>query len=190
MGSGQRLAVLAARELPLDRDLRRRIEESLAAAEEAEAPPRDDSEGRRRAEAEDSGDAAGLELRGDGDAAAAGAGRGKAPAVRVARRGIFVACERLTVETDGRALLREIDLAVPAGQHVAILGRSGAGKSTPVRVVDRPEGTAEVIEDRGLSPLGWHALFSGLLVSPRVKVPGWRPQEGPRKWNKMDRLAL
>jgi ABC-type bacteriocin/lantibiotic exporter with double-glycine peptidase domain len=122
-GAGQRLAVLAGRELPLARTLSRRIEELLAAGEEVEAsdPPRQ-----------------------------------RPPAARLSRSGVELAFERVTVEAEGRALLRRIELAIPAGQHVAILGRSGAGKSTLLGTL-----------------LGWHRPVSGrLLVDGQPAGPG------------------
>jgi putative ABC transport system ATP-binding protein len=48
----------------------------------------------------------------------------------------------------GPAVLRSIDVEIPAGQRVAIVGRTGSGKSTFVKVVTRlqqpPAGTVEI----------------------------------------------
>ena len=51
-------------------------------------------------------------------------------------------------ETSGAAVLHEIDLEIPSGQTVALVGRTGAGKSTLIhlipRLFDPPRGTLEV----------------------------------------------
>jgi ATP-binding cassette subfamily B protein len=43
----------------------------------------------------------------------------------------------VTVRMEGRAVLDTLDLTVPAGAHVAVVGRSGTGKSTLVSLVGR-----------------------------------------------------
>ena len=55
---------------------------------------------------------------------------GMAAAGRQPSGGMALRWEGFTVESDGRPLLRELDLMIAAGEHVAVLGSSGAGKST------------------------------------------------------------
>jgi iron complex transport system ATP-binding protein len=40
-----------------------------------------------------------------------------------------LACTQLTVEVTGRTLVRDLELAVPGGTVIAVLGRNGAGKT-------------------------------------------------------------
>ncbi len=61
---------------------------------------------------------------------------------------------------DGRAVLRDVDLVVPAGARVGLIGENGAGKSTLLRLiagVDEPD--------------------AGVIVRPARL--GWLPQEVP-----------
>jgi ATP-binding cassette subfamily B protein len=54
----------------------------------------------------------------------------------------------LTFSYDGKPVLRDIDLAVPAGSTVAVVGPTGSGKSTLVslipRLFDAPPGTVRI----------------------------------------------
>ncbi len=55
---------------------------------------------------------------------------------------------------DGRAVLRDVDLVVPAGARVGLIGENGAGKSTLLRLlagVDEPD-AGEIV---GPARLGW-----------------------------------
>lgn len=198
LGAGQRLALLAGRDLPLHRSLLRRIEEPLAAAEEGDATGAVDDSGARDARGAGrangargvtgaaaearvaggtgpscTGDAAAAAestpgeaaVRGDqpGRSAVPGAAARPAPAAAVgggaaqararrARTGVALAWVGLTVEVDGQRLLRDLDLAIPGGQHVAVVGRSGCGKSTLFGTL-----------------LGWHRPAAGrLLVDGRL----------------------
>ena len=57
------------------------------------------------------------------------------------RTGVEVSIFGLAKAFDGRPVLQDLDLAIPAGQFVAIVGRSGSGKSTLLRLLgglDRP----------------------------------------------------
>ena len=123
-GAGQRLALLAGRSLPLDRSLRRRIEEPLAAEEEIACG----------------------EALAEGGSGTRETVRPASGIVRLASGGMAIGWERCSVESDGRPLLRAVDLAIPGGQHVAVLGASGAGKSTLLGTV-----------------LGWHRPMAGCL---------------------------
>lgn len=71
------------------------------------------------------------------------------------RRPASLAFEGVTAVAGGHAILQEIDLRVAPGEHVAILGASGAGKSSLVGLL-----------------LGWHRAAEG-----RVLVDG-RPLDG------------
>jgi ATP-binding cassette subfamily B protein len=62
-------------------------------------------------------------------------------------RGVALALESVTVRAAGQTILREIDLDIPAGSHVAIVGASGAGKSSLVGLF-----------------LGWHRPAAGRVL--------------------------
>ena len=64
-----------------------------------------------------------------------------------APRGVAVTLEEVTVAAGGHPILEGINLAVAAGEHVAIVGASGAGKSTLVGLL-----------------LGWHQTTRGSLT--------------------------
>src|SRR5580704_14350667 len=52
---------------------------------------------------------------------------------------------------DGRALLRDLNLAVERGETLVLLGRSGAGKSTALKLINRmlePSDGAVMVEGR------------------------------------------
>jgi ABC-type bacteriocin/lantibiotic exporter with double-glycine peptidase domain len=53
-----------------------------------------------------------------------------APPRPAAPDGIAIRFEGVRVNSGGRTILEDLELTIPAGQHVAIVGRSGAGKST------------------------------------------------------------
>ncbi len=76
----------------------------------------------------------------DGDERSASATQPAVPAVRL--RGV-------SVERGGRAVLRDIDLEIPAGEITGIIGPSGSGKSTMMRsivgVQERVTGIVEVL---------------------------------------------
>ncbi|WP_438005488.1 ATP-binding cassette domain-containing protein [Sorangium sp. So ce321] len=84
---------------------------------------------------------------GAGDAARASAGGG----------GCAIAFERVRIQAAGHVILDGVDLEIAAGSHVAIVGASGAGKSSLVGVL-----------------LGWHRASEG-----RVLVDG-RALDGER----------
>ena len=48
-----------------------------------------------------------------------------------------LACTQLTVEVTGRTLVRDLELAVPAGTVTAVLGRNGAGKTLTLHTLAR-----------------------------------------------------
>ncbi|WP_437503277.1 ATP-binding cassette domain-containing protein [Sorangium sp. So ce1099] len=85
----------------------------------------------------------------EGGAARASAGGGGA--------GCAIAFERLRIQAAGHVILDGVDLQIVGGSHVAIVGASGAGKSSLVGVL-----------------LGWHRASEG-----RVLVDG-RPLDGER----------
>ncbi len=71
--------------------------------------------------------------------------------------GVSVVMEDSVVRAAGHTILEQINLAIAAGEHVAIVGPSGAGKSSLVGLL-----------------LGWHRLAAGQLW-----VDG-EPLDGPR----------
>lgn len=66
---------------------------------------------------------------------------------------VAIAFENVSVVAAGHQVLRDINLSVPAGSHVAIVGSSGAGKSSLVGLL-----------------LGWHRAASGSVFVDGVKL--------------------
>jgi ATP-binding cassette subfamily B protein len=60
------------------------------------------------------------------------------------RGGVAVAIEHVTVRAAGHTILHDVDLNIAPGEHVAVVGHSGAGKSSLVGLL-----------------LGWHTATSG-----------------------------
>ena len=74
-------------------------------------------------------------------------------------RPVALSIQRGTVVAGGHTVLDDVSLHIPAGQHVAIVGASGAGKSSLVGLL-----------------LGWHTLASGqLLVNGQRLKPSMLP---------------
>jgi ABC-type bacteriocin/lantibiotic exporter with double-glycine peptidase domain len=68
------------------------------------------------------------------------------------RQGVAITLEHVQVRLAGHLVLEKIDLNIPAGQHVAIVGASGAGKSSLVGTL-----------------LGWYRPTEGhVLIDGRV----------------------
>ncbi|WP_437722548.1 ATP-binding cassette domain-containing protein [Sorangium sp. So ce861] len=89
---------------------------------------------------------------------AAGASAAAPPSrAGAAGAGCAIAFERVRIQAAGHVILDGVDLQIAAGSHVAIVGASGAGKSSLVGVL-----------------LGWHRASEG-----RVLVDG-RPLDGAR----------
>ena len=66
-----------------------------------------------------------------------------------------------------RAVLRDINLQIPRGQHLGILGRNGAGKSTLIRLISGAElpTSGEVQRTMSVSwPLAFGGAFQGALT--------------------------
>ena len=69
--------------------------------------------------------------------------------------GVAVTFERVNVLAAGRAILQDVNLTIRPREHVAIVGRSGAGKSSLVGVL-----------------LGWHQPSSGHVLIDDVGLQG------------------
>ncbi len=123
-----------------------------------------------------------------------GGGRASAPPTSVAAfqaeraRSLPLRLDQLVKEFGGRRVLDGLDLRVPAGQFVAVVGRSGGGKSTLMRLIvglDRPTSGRVLIDGRPVSGLrdDVRLLFQDPRLLPWQTVvenvgvargPGWR----------------
>lgn len=88
-------------------------------------------------------------------------------------RGIPLAVRKLRKTFGQRAVLRDVDLHIPAGQFVAVVGRSGCGKSTLLRLLaglDKPTG-GELLA--GSAPLS-DALEDTRLMFQEARLLPWK----------------
>jgi ABC-type bacteriocin/lantibiotic exporter with double-glycine peptidase domain len=74
---------------------------------------------------------------------------------RETRAGVAVALEHVNVRVAGREILHDMNLTIRPREHVAIVGRSGAGKSSLVGIL-----------------LGWHRPSSGEVLVDGVSLKG------------------
>ncbi len=93
-----------------------------------------------------------------------------------AERGLAITVQRLTRSVGAHAVLRGFDLPVPAGQFVAIVGRSGCGKTTLLRLLlelDRPSSGQFWFGDRAeaaLDPGAVRIVFQEPRLLPWASV--------------------
>jgi sulfonate transport system ATP-binding protein len=103
-------------------------------------------------------------------------------------KGLSLSLRTVRKKFGEREVLKEIDLVVPAGQFVAVVGRSGGGKTTLMRLVtglDAPTSGEVLIANKpvkGLQPevrllfqdarlLPWQTVIGNVGIS---RQPGWR----------------
>jgi ABC-type bacteriocin/lantibiotic exporter with double-glycine peptidase domain len=88
--------------------------------------------------------------------------------------GVAFELRALTVRAGGHTLLDSVELSIPAGQHVALLGRSGAGKSSLVSTLlgfHEPSSGALLMDDEPLTPATLAALRQQVAwVDPTVQL--------------------
>jgi ABC-type transport system involved in cytochrome bd biosynthesis fused ATPase/permease subunit len=77
-----------------------------------------------------------------------------------AARGMEIAFHNVSVVAAGHSVLCDVDLAIPAGSHVAIVGASGAGKSSLAGLL-----------------LGWYRAASGRVLVDGVELDDSRLDE-------------
>jgi ATP-binding cassette subfamily B protein len=90
------------------------------------------------------------------------------------RRGLALRFEALSLELGGHEVLRDVDLAIEPGQHVAFVGPSGAGKSSLLGLVlglYRPARGRLLFDGQPLETVDLHALRRELAwVDPAVQL--------------------
>ncbi|MDE1150629.1 MAG: ATP-binding cassette domain-containing protein [Azospirillaceae bacterium] len=106
----------------------------------------------------------------------------------IGTKGLDLAFEGVTKAFGDVGVLKGLDLTIPAGQFVAVVGRSGGGKTTLMRLIaglDAPTGGVIRIDGtprRGLQPdvrllfqdarlLPWQRVLSNVGIA---RGPGWK----------------
>ncbi len=99
---------------------------------------------------------------------------GEAPPAGPARaRPVLFAVRRATVLVEGRAVLREVDWTIRAGERWVVTGANGAGKSTLLRLLAGEEQPATgAVERLGLGPRSGAEALRGRIgaVSPELQA--------------------
>jgi sulfonate transport system ATP-binding protein len=99
-------------------------------------------------------------------------------------RGATIAVRGITKRFGDRQVLRGIDLSVAAGEFVAIVGHSGCGKTTLLRLLAGLEAPSGGLVDFGNRPVEARMMFQEARLLPWRRVlenvalghdgPGWR----------------
>jgi ATP-binding cassette subfamily B protein len=74
---------------------------------------------------------------------------------RATPSGVAIALDGVSVRAAGREILRDVNLTIGPGEHIAIVGRSGAGKSSFVGIL-----------------LGWYRASAGRILVDGVSLKG------------------
>lgn len=87
----------------------------------------------------------------------------------------YLRCDAIAKSFGARAVLRDVDLAVPAGTLTAILGSSGSGKTTLLRVI-----VGFAVPDAGTVTIGGSAVAVAgrKALAPDKRAVGYVAQEG------------
>lgn len=96
----------------------------------------------------------------------------------MAVRGAAVGVEALDVAYDRTSVLKGIDLAIPAGQFMALIGSSGCGKTTLLRAISgfvKPRAGKIMLDDREITALaperrGMAMVFQSYALWPHMSV--------------------
>lgn len=88
---------------------------------------------------------------------------------------VHLQCDAIAKSFGARAVLRDVDLAVPAGTLTAILGSSGSGKTTLLRVI-----IGFLEPDAGAVTIGGLTVAVGgrKSLAPNKRAVGYVAQEG------------
>lgn len=129
---GQQVTAFA-RQYPAHRNITLRLLEPLGALEESEATPKSSSPEKAKTVSTSVSP--------------------KKPAS--SRLGVSIAMRNVTVRAGGHEILRNVRLDIEPGTHVAIVGESGAGKSSLVGLL-----------------LGWHKASSGTVLVDNALLSG------------------
>ncbi|WP_110455949.1 ABCB family ABC transporter ATP-binding protein/permease [Shewanella algidipiscicola] len=81
--------------------------------------------------------------------------------------------EHISFSYDGRKILDDVSFELPAGKKVAIVGDSGAGKSTIVKLLFRfyeAQSGHIYIDDEDITQLSQHALRQAIAIVPQDTV--------------------
>jgi sulfonate transport system ATP-binding protein len=119
----------------------------------------------------------------------------QSPVEGLSREGLSVSFRHVSRAFGARAVLNDISLDVPAGQFVAIVGRSGGGKTTLLRLLaglDAPNSGEITIADvpvAGLQPKV-RLLFQDARLLPWQTVIGNVGIARRRGWREAARQAL
>ena len=83
---------------------------------------------------------------------------------------VQLTAETLTLAYDGHAVIRELSLAIPAGQITALIGANGSGKSTLLKGLARimtPRGGAVYLDGQAIHRLPTRQVARQLAILPQ-----------------------
>ena len=73
-------------------------------------------------------------------------------------------------QSEGKVILSDFNLTIPTGQKIAVLGKSGTGKTTLTKLIRH-----DLVPDKGMITIGGHAVSEIADMSPHVGVLNQAP---------------